>query len=291
MTWAPASLGLSGLLTGWIPRQLLFLVGNAMNSILILFIYRYQSNFSPSMRILAHWQMRAKLLNETVQWNAYHIAIFWGDTVAKYNVFSRRSQKIGLKTTKSSFIFSFFLPWRSSPKLWSEKKTGKCGSAGVRMPRGQWPGSPERAWLGWGWGGAAQQRRAEGREGAHWKAESTWVLTHQVQPCITNRSWHVSCCRGRELHTWKREKLKWTVQLWTGVTSISVNAPFFQYITIDIKTCKNSWSWVYIYNSSSHDFLSWISFSIKKNQGSIAKWVILGLRRGKYNKVCHFYSN
>ena len=80
MTWAPASLGLSGLLTGWIPRQLLFLVGNAMNSILILFIHRYQSNFSPSMLILAYWQeMRAELLNGTMQWNAYHIAIFWGD--------------------------------------------------------------------------------------------------------------------------------------------------------------------------------------------------------------------
>lgn len=126
MTWAPASLGLSGLLTGWIPRQLLFLVGNAMNSILILFIHRYQSNFSPSMLISAYWQeMRAELLNETVQWNAYHIAIFWGDTVAKCNVSSRRSQKVGLRTTKSSFLFSFFLPWKSSPKLWSEKKTGE----------------------------------------------------------------------------------------------------------------------------------------------------------------------
>ena len=164
MTWAPASLGLSGLLTGWIPRQLLFLVGNAMNSILILFIHRYQSNFSPSMLILAHWQeMRAKLLNGTVQWNAYHIAIFWGDTVAKYNVSSRRSQKIGLRTTKSSFFFSFFLPWKSSPKLWSEKKTGE--NVGV-LGSGCQEDSDQAAQREPGWAGAGVGQPSKGGQRA-----------------------------------------------------------------------------------------------------------------------------
>ena len=182
MTWAPASLGLSGLLTGWIPRQLLFLVGNAMNSILILFIHRYQSNFSPSMLILAYWQeMRAELLNGTMQWNAYHIAIFWGDTIAKYNAFSRRSQKIGLRTTKSSLFFLSFFLENPAPNSGVRRRLGKMWEC--------WGQDATRAWLGWGWGGAAQQRRAGVREGVHWKAESTWVLTHQVQPSITNSSW------------------------------------------------------------------------------------------------------
>ena len=120
--------------------------------------------------------MRAKLLNGTVQWNAYHIAIFWGDTVAKYNVSSRRSQKIGLRTTKPSFFLSFFLE-NPAPNSGVRRRLGKMwecwGQDAKRTVTRQPRESLAGLGLGWGWAGAAQQRRAEGREGAHWKAEST----------------------------------------------------------------------------------------------------------------------
>lgn len=46
---------------------------------------------------------------------------------------------------------------------------------------------------------------------------------------------------------------------------------------------------VYIYFPA-QDFAFWVLFSMKKNQGSLEKWMIPGLRQGKY-KSCQFYSN